>query len=89
MDLETLESANGLNATIGKISAVQSKNALTGVKASISILDSAGGVIVAESQLRGAVGDTAYNTIAAAALTSLNTSLASAKTAAQDALEDL
>lgn len=90
MTSQNLQSGNTLKAAIDGITSLQAKNALAGARVHLNITDANNTqIIVSNTVLAGALGDTAYNTICSTALASLNTALASAKSGKQTALDAL
>lgn len=83
MTSTNFNSGKALLAAIDKITAIQAKNASTGARVVVIITDANNKILVPEEDLSDAIGSTAYNTICATALTSLNTNLSSTKTTHQ------
>gem|GEM_PF-5137276 len=80
-----LATGEGLKKTIDKITAIQAKNAAAGSKGVVLVTDATDEVLASEANLIEVLGDSAYNTLPANALTALNTALVDAKTTANTA----
>jgi uncharacterized protein YbcV (DUF1398 family) len=79
----------GYQATIDLITEQQASIAAAGSKVVVITADSDNKQLLAQKELRTALGDTAYNTLVANTLTALNTALTTAKTTATNALAAL
>lgn len=89
MEVTDFNSGKALQTTLVNINAVQAKNAVTGAKVSLSVVDADNVVQVNQATIIAAIGQSAYNTIVANTLTALNTALASAETTADTAFSAL
>ncbi|HYC27728.1 MAG TPA: hypothetical protein VEB42_02915 [Chitinophagaceae bacterium] len=90
MTTETLNTAKGYQATIDKVNEIQARlTAATGEKGIAAIVDAESKTLVNQQELIGAIGQAAYDTLAADTLAAINTALAAAKTAAQTSLTAL
>ena len=84
-----LATGEGLKTKIDKITAILAKNAAAGSAGLVIVVNADNDVLVSEGNLREVLGDIAYDTLAANALTAANTALAAAKVTAQTAFDAL
>lgn len=89
MNDSTFNTATTNRNEVAKIVAMQTKNATSGARVHIRVTKPDGEVLVSTDEISGAIGNTAYNTICSAALTSLNTALSSAKSTKDTAFGNL
>lgn len=86
MERTDYNTATPLVATIDKIDAIQAKIALTGSKVKITVTDANENEIVSRATIIAAIGQSAYDTLVAGALSDLNTALSGAETTANTSL---
>ena len=89
--MTTTDLANGvvIKSQLDAITNVQTQNALTGAKLVMTVINADGTTLASSADLIKALGATEYNSECAAALTSLNSALATAASAATTALTAL